>query len=110
MEKLELIKVFRKFGITLRLWTVRNSSHLAYELKSGRKVIFEGCDFGPSPCHAIDSLDTVEALLDFLTLRPGDTDREYFAAYTPSQVAWIYSDQADEVRMWIAERMIKREG
>ena len=48
-------------------------------------VLFEGDDFGPSPMHAIDSDATVRALMGFLTLRPGDTDADYFDAYTDTQ-------------------------
>lgn len=35
--------------------------------------------------RAVDSDDTVRAVLGFLTLRLGDTDREYFAEYTEVQ-------------------------
>lgn len=48
-------------------------------------VLFSGADFRPSPMHAIDSDDSVAALMSFLTLRPGDTDREYFDNYTNVQ-------------------------
>lgn len=51
-----------------------------------RTVLFQGEDFGCSPMHAIDSDACVESLMVFLTLRPGDTDREYFADYTPAQI------------------------
>jgi hypothetical protein len=52
------------------------------------KVIFEGADFACSPMHAIDSDESVRALLGFLTLRPGDTDEEYFESYTQEQLAF----------------------
>jgi hypothetical protein len=51
-----------------------------------RTVLFEGDDFGCSPRHAIDSDATVEGIMGFLTLRPGDTDAEYFADYTQAQL------------------------
>jgi hypothetical protein len=49
-------------------------------------VLFEGEDFGCSPLHCIDSDDAVAGIMGFLTLRPGDTDSEYFAEYTPEQL------------------------
>ena len=54
----------------------------------GRKPIelFTGEDFDCSPCYAIDSDDCVAALMGFLTLRPGDTDRDYFDNYTEAQL------------------------
>jgi hypothetical protein len=51
-------------------------------------VLFEGEDFGCSPLHAIDSDQAVASLMTFMTLRPGDTDREYFDDYTPEQLAY----------------------
>lgn len=49
-------------------------------------VVFEGEDFGCSPMHAIDSDETLAGIMSFLTLRPGDTDREYFEDYTEAQL------------------------
>lgn len=66
-----------------------NRWNLDYRLtqRDGRKsvTLFEGSDFCPSPLHAWDSDDTVASLLSFLTLRPGDTDAEYFDGYTDAQ-------------------------
>jgi hypothetical protein len=58
-------------------------------------VLFAGEDFRPSPMHADDSDATLRGLLGFLTLRPGDTDREYFADYTPAQRAFAASDTCE---------------
>jgi len=48
-------------------------------------VIFENEDFAGSPMHGDDSDDTLRNLLGFLTLRPGDTEGEYFDSYTNLQ-------------------------
>lgn len=64
---------------------------LAYELSmhQGRKtVLFKGQDFCVSPLEAIDSDTTMRTIMDFLTQRPGDTENEYFANYTPEQLAF----------------------
>lgn len=82
--------------------TVRNGPQwqLGYRLtmsvpgQSPGVVLFEGEDFGNSPMHGIDSNDTIAAIMSFLTLRPGDTDAEYFANYTPAQLE--YCDQHAE--------------
>jgi hypothetical protein len=66
----------------------RGQTRLAYSFRDKGKVIFEGEDFAGSPLHADDSNETVAALLSFLALRPGDTDRGYFDDYTPEQFAW----------------------
>jgi len=49
-------------------------------------VLFEGEDYGCAPCFAIDSDRAVESIMSFLTLRPGDTDRDYFSSYTQEQL------------------------
>jgi hypothetical protein len=82
----------------LRTWDTgrydhRGQSRIAYTLEQGephgpRRTLFEGDDFAGSPMHADDSDATLRALLVFLTLRPGDTDADYFAEYTPEQLAF----------------------
>ena len=66
----------------------RGQSRLGYTFSDGGKIIFEGQDFCGSPLHADDSDATVAALLTFLSLRPGDTDREFFERYSPEQLIW----------------------
>lgn len=71
----------------------RGKARLAYTLTApDGSVIFDGDDFGCSPQHAIDSDEALRALLGFLTLKPGDTDREYFESYTPEQMAFARGD------------------
>jgi general stress protein YciG len=73
---------------------------LAYELRApSGKVLFAGSDFGASPCHAVDADETLRGLLGFLTLRPGDTDADYFEAYTPEQLAFARGD-AESLSMY----------
>lgn len=64
---------------------------VAYTLRSEGKTIFEGEDFGCSPMDAIDSDGAVECLMGFLTLRPSDTDSEYFDNYTEEQLDFCSS-------------------
>ena len=77
---------------------------LGYQLRDpDGAVLFDGADYGPAPHVAIDSDESLRGLLAFLTLRPGDTDAEYFAGYSAEQrafaesgdcetLAWLYSD------------------
>jgi len=51
-------------------------------------TLFEGEDFGCSPSDCIDSDACIESLMGFLTLRPGDTDADYFDAYTQAQTGF----------------------
>ena len=66
------------------------SERIGYTLRQhdrGRTtIVFDGCDFRPSPLHAWDSDETVAAVMGFLTLRLGDTGRDYFENYTAEQM------------------------
>lgn len=52
--------------------------------------------------RSIDGDHTLRDLLGFLTLRPGDTDEEYFASYTPRQIAFA-ADEAEALSIWALE-------
>jgi len=72
-------------GLSYQTWRV------GYELiehQPGQKprIIFEGDDFRPGASMAIDSDAIVKSLMSFLTLRPGDTDAEFFEDYTQEQL------------------------
>ena len=72
-------------------------------------VIFEGRDFRPSPLHAWDSDEAVAAIMGFLTLRLGDTDRDYFENYTVGQIE--FRDSHAETLAWeVYARFEAREG
>lgn len=73
---------------TYRLRDRDNHTILGYCLRMNGKVLFEGQDFGCPSCTPIDSDAMVASLMGFLTLRPGDTDREYFANYTSAQLEY----------------------
>jgi hypothetical protein len=84
----------------------RGQTQIAYQLdatENGQtETIFEGSDFAGSPLHADDSDATVGALLSFLSLRPGDTDAEYFESYTERQLEFADS-YGDALSMWAME-------
>lgn len=70
-------------------------------------VVFEGDTFAGSPLHADDSDATVAALMGFITLRPGDTDRAYFDEYSQAQLD--FADQhAEALAIETAEHLRKQ--
>ncbi len=117
MTKRECIAKWKWCDYTLRLydtekggawfvgdcWVKRSQYRLAYKFTKGRKVLFEGEDYGCSPGIAIDSQGALIGLLAFLTLKPGDTDREYFEDYTDEQLAFANSGDAQEIAMDVIE-------
>lgn len=64
---------------------------LGYRFFMDGKLLFSGEDYGCSPMHCIDSDESVACLLFFLTLKPGDTDDEYFEKYTEEQMDYARS-------------------
>jgi hypothetical protein len=102
---LDPLRAVKFDGYTLETWTTgkydrRGQSEIAYRLThpSGW-VIFDARDFHGSPLHADDSDETMRALIGFLTLRPGDTDAEYFAGYTARQLEWAEAE-AEYLSLW----------
>jgi hypothetical protein len=93
---------------TLTIWdTYRTDSYgkscLGYRLTARGQVVFEGEDFYCPGGVAIDSDSCVASLMGFLTLKPGDTDSDYFAAYTEEQMAYCDS-HAESLAMAVYDR------
>ena len=98
---------------SLELYDVRSLERIGYTLRQHQRrkttVIFDGSDFRPAPGHAWDSDETVRALMTFLTLRPGDTDAEYFSDYTPEQIEFR-DMHAEALAACVVARFTREEG
>jgi len=98
--RLIIMRPYRRGPVfSLRTWDTgrtdrRGSSIIGYRLLMDGRALFEGADFRCSPMDADDSDASMAALMSFLTLRPGDTDQEYFENYTQDQLE--YCDQHAE--------------
>lgn len=57
--------------------------------------LFAGSDYSPGAGCSVDGDASALGLLGWLTLRPGDTDREYFDDYLPAQWAWATSSACE---------------
>lgn len=109
-----LTHVFTDGPITLSLWDTgrtddRGCSILGYELQHRDWIVFNGEDFAGSPMHADDSDECVACLLRFLSLRPGDTDQDYFAGYSSEQLDWAIA-HGEELAMLAEDPRWKRTG
>ncbi len=102
---METLRHVRLDGYTLQTWDTQRSDRmgktiLRYEFKApDGTVLFEGSDFACSPMICVDSDDCLRSLLGFLTLKPGDTDRDYFDNYTPAQMAFA-EGPAESLSLW----------
>lgn len=74
-------------------------SQYHYSMAVEGELIFKGYDYGPSPLHDAHSFDSLVALLGFLTIKPGDTDDEYFKNYTRAQMDFANSGLCEELAM-----------
>jgi hypothetical protein len=101
----EKVRTWRRDGFTLELWDTHRPTGtgylghtcLAYRFSDRGRVIFAGDDFVPPLGVAIDSDETVDALLFGFTLMPGDVEDEYFDGYTLTQRTWLESGRAEEL-------------
>jgi hypothetical protein len=98
-ETFDLIRTWEADGYRLELFDTYQTRHgksiLAYRFHDEGRLFFEGSDYGCSPMHSIDGDESVAGLLCFLSLRPGDTDDEWFEGYTPEQMGFAQSSRAE---------------
>lgn len=52
------------------------------------EILFEGEDYHLASGQHVDSDEAVEGIMSFLTLKPGDTDEDYFKDYTQEQLEY----------------------
>jgi hypothetical protein len=113
----EFLREWKEGDFRLLLWDTNRTdqyhkSILAYEFYHKGRLIFSGADVHCSPMHSIDGDESVAALLHFLCLRPGDTDRDYFKDYSVQQMAFAegYGEELSYIVMEMEERaMVERE-
>lgn len=92
-EKDEPIREWEDGKFKLKMWeaddripnrVIRN--YLAYRFWYDGKEVFKGADYAPDASQTDDGDEAVAGLLHFLSLKPGDTDSEYFDSYTTEQM------------------------
>jgi hypothetical protein len=72
--------------------------------QNGREVFPDGWLYVGIPAgHCTDSAYAKEAAASCVAMRPGDTDAEYFAEYTPDQLAWAQAN-GEELSMLVSDR------
>jgi hypothetical protein len=79
--------------VVIRAWQgsfqAPNHTRIDCELRQGGKVIFaRGATWCATP-GCVDGIEARELVMSLLAMRPGDTDEEYFAGYTPEQLEWV---------------------
>lgn len=83
--------------------TGQNLIGYAFYQPNSTEPLFYGEDYGCSPIHSIDSDESLRGLISFLTLRPGDTDDEYFENYSEQQLKFANSNEPEYLSLWSSE-------
>lgn len=93
----EPMRVWEADGFRLEVFDAERSCgthrQVAYrffdsEAPDPAEPLFQGDDYGVPMHKSIDGDGSIAGLLGFLSLRPGDTDPDYFDAYTERQRDW----------------------
>jgi hypothetical protein len=61
---------------------------IGYRFYHDDQLVFEGDDIAVPAGQTLDGDQTVRGVLGFVALGPGDVEADYFARYTPAQLAW----------------------
>jgi hypothetical protein len=97
-------------GYTLEMEVTGREDRLGHELvryefkNPSGVILFSGEDFGASPLHDAEGIESARALLTFLTLRKGDTDEEYFENYTPEQLEFSESTDCENLQLYTLDQ------
>lgn len=68
------------------------------------ELVYEDASYKPSPMYNWDNTMRMVSLLDFLTLRKGDTDDSFFEKRNcPALDEWAESYQAEEIKCMVLD-------
>jgi hypothetical protein len=70
-------------------WDSAGRVRLTCEVKHGRAVVFPKGQLTCALHAASDGIKAKGLVMSLVAMRPGDTDADYFADYTPDQLAWV---------------------
>jgi hypothetical protein len=85
-----------------RRWRQDGKTPIGYRFYHDDQLIFEGDDIAVPAGQSLDGDQTVRAVLNFLTQRPGDVEPDYFACYTPTQLVWR-DQHAEDLQLLLLE-------
>lgn len=70
-------------------WDSAGRVKLTCEVKQGSEVIFPAGQLRCALHGCSDGIEAKELVMSLVAMRPGDTDADYFADYTPEQLEWV---------------------
>ena len=84
-------------------WDSAGRIKMEYEVKHGKDVIFPRGTLYGAVHGASDGIRAKEHALACVEMKPGDTDADYFAGYTPEQLEWVAA-HGDAISMIRSDR------
>lgn len=81
----------------------KGSDRLSYKFYYNKELICEGDDYRPSPMFGIESLDSFVSCLGFMTVRLGDTDKDFFKDHSESHMKFLETNDCEELRLLISD-------
>lgn len=104
---MEAIRVWESGSFRLEIGDVSkvhgDRAYYEYVLYFKGEEIFYGMDYGPSPMHDPHGDAAVADLLHFLSIMEGDVEDSYFDNYTDKQMAFVCSEDCEELRILAME-------
>jgi len=96
------VRIWEREGYRLEIYDTHNetSSHwtVAGVLYDNGRKIFDKAPIDISKIYAVDEERVIPHVLSWFTLKPGDTDADYFNGYTKEQLEWCEGDRNDWLR------------
>lgn len=71
-------------------------------LHKGHKIFKRGDTYCATP-RCIDNYEAKELVCSLIAMKPGDTDEDYFAGYSPEQLSWA-ERFGEEISMYAMDR------
>ena len=93
-----IVRAFERSG-----WMADSHTRIDVEVRQDGAVIFpRGSLWCGIPSHqSIDGIDAKACVLGLVSMRPGDTDSDYFDSYSADQLAW--ANEFGEALSWERE-------
>jgi hypothetical protein len=106
LRKFECLRRWRHDNFTLYMynmgWNMKQEKwQIGYKFFWDKGLLFEGEDFY---CPELDGKRPMLGLLGFITLKPGDTDSDWFDKYTDFQRRWTESNDIDDLQLWVYDQ------
>lgn len=96
-----IVATYKNVSVTIKYFETKfERDYYEYAMKIDGSLFAYGTDFSPSPRRKTNA-EIVGELMFFLTLSPGETDKEFFENHSHEYLAWLDTLVADEIRMWV---------